>query len=69
MISRFQVDSVFLAETQINLALLPCTFSIRNKLFKDKESVAILSHDKQEQTSVRKQGGVLQELLAQQCAL
>ena len=58
MISRFQVDAISLAETQINPALLPHTFSIRNKLFKDRESVAILSHNKQEHIGMRQQGGV-----------
>ena len=58
MISRFQADAISLAEMQINPALLPHTFSIRNKLFKDRESVAILSHNKQEHIGMRQHGGV-----------
>ena len=46
IISRFQVDAVCLAETQINPALILYTFSIRDKLFKDKESITILSYNK-----------------------
>ena len=53
MIARFQIDAISLVETQINPALLPCTFSIRNKLFKDKESVTILSHNKLEHIGMR----------------
>ena len=48
MILRFQADAVCLAETQINLAFVPCTFSIRDKLFKEIESVSILTNNKQE---------------------
>ena len=58
MISRFQVDAVCLAETQINPALVPYTFSIRDKLFRNKESVSILANNKQEHLGARQQGGV-----------
>ena len=58
MISRFQVDAVYLAKTQINPALILYTFSIRDKLFKDKESVTILSYNKQEHLGMKQQGEV-----------
>ena len=58
MISRFKVDAVCLAETQINLALVPYMFSIRDKLFRNKDSVSILANNKQEHLGVRQQGGV-----------
>ena len=45
MISRFQVNAAYLAQTQINPALVPYTFSIRDKLLKEKESVSILRND------------------------
>ena len=65
MIARFQIDAISLVETQINPALLPCTFSIRNKLFKDKESVTMLSHNKQEHIGMRQQGGVFTGIISQ----
>ena len=46
MISKFQVDAVFLAETQINPALVLYVFSMRDKLFKEKESISILVNNK-----------------------
>ena len=58
MIARFQIDAISLVETQINPALLPYAFSIRNKLFKDKESATTLSHNRQEHIGMRQQGGV-----------
>ena len=58
LISRFQVDAVCLAETQINPVLVPYTFLIRDKLFRNKESVSILANNKQEHLGVRQQGGV-----------
>ena len=54
LISRFQADVVCLAETQINSALTLCTFSIRDKIFKDKESISILSQNKQEYLDMSK---------------
>lgn len=65
MIARFQIDAISLVETQINPALLPCTCSIRNKLFKHKESVTILSHNKQEHIGMRQQGGVFAGVIGQ----
>ena len=65
LISRFQADAVCLAETQINPALTPCTFSIRDKIFKDKESITILSHNKQELLGMRQQGGVFTRIIGQ----
>ena len=56
--SRLQVDAMCLAETQINPALVPYTFSIRDKLFQQKESVSILTNNKQEHLGMRQQGGV-----------
>ena len=56
--SRLQVDAVCLAETQINPALVPHTFSMRNKIFCQKESVSILTNNKQENLGMRQQGGV-----------
>ena len=56
--SRLQVDAVCLAETQINPALVPCTFSMRNKIFRQKESVSILTNNKQEHLGMRQQGGI-----------
>lgn len=56
--SRLQVDAVCLAETQINPALLPCAFSMRNKIFHQKESVSILTNNKQEHLGMRQQGGI-----------
>ena len=58
MILRFQVDAVCLAKTQINPALVPYTFSIRDKLFRNKDSVSILANNKQEHLGTRQQGGV-----------
>ena len=58
VISRFQVDAAYLAETQINLALALCTFSMRDRIFKNKELVSILTNNKQEYLEIRKQGGV-----------
>ena len=58
MILRFQVDAVCLAETQINPVLVPYTFSIRDKLFRNKDSVFILANNKQEYLGTRQQGGV-----------
>ena len=49
---------VCLAETQINSALVPYTFLIRDKLFRNKESVSILTNNKQEYLGARQQGGV-----------
>ena len=49
----FQVDAVCLAETQINPALVPYTFLIRDKLFRNKESVSILTNNKQEYLGAR----------------
>ena len=65
MISRFQVDAVCLAETQINPALTQYIFSIRDKLFKDKESVSILSHNKQEHLGMRQQRRVFTGIIDQ----
>lgn len=56
--SRLQVDAVCLAETQINPALVPYTFSIRDKIFQQKESVSILTNNNQEHLGMRQQGGV-----------
>ena len=58
MISRFQVDAISLAETQMKLALLLHTFSIRNKMFKDRELVEILTYNRQEHIETRHQGRV-----------
>ena len=58
MISRFQVDAVCLAETQVNLALVLHAFSIRDKLFQQKELVSILANNKQEHLRMRQQGRV-----------
>ena len=55
--SRLQVDAACLAETQVNPVLVPSTFSIRNKLFQQKESVSILSNNNQENLGMRQQGG------------
>ena len=57
MISRFQVDAISLVETQINPTLLPCAFSIRKKLFKEKELATILSHNRKEHIGMKQQGG------------
>ena len=65
LISRLQIDAISLVETQLNPALLPCAYSIRNKLFKDKESATILSHNKQEHTGMRQQGGVFTGVIGQ----
>ena len=65
MIARFQIDAISLVETQINPALLPHAFSIRNKLFKDNESATILSHNRQEHTGMRQQGGVFAGVIGQ----
>ena len=56
--SRLQVDAMCLAETQINPALVPYAFSIRDKIFQQKESVSILTNNKQEHLGMRQQGGV-----------
>ena len=71
MIARFQIDAISLVETQINPALLPYAFSIRNKLFKDKESATILSHNRQEHIGMRQQGGVFTGVIGQatSCAI
>ena len=58
IISRLQVDAVSLVETQINPAVVSPTFSMRNKLFLQKESVSILTNNKQENLGMRQQGGV-----------
>ena len=58
LISKFQVNAVYLAKTQINPAIVPYTFSIRDKLFRNKESVSILANNKQERLGARQQGGV-----------
>ena len=55
MMSRFQIDAVCLVKTQINPSLRLCTFSTRNKLFKNKESVSILLQNKQELLGMRQQ--------------
>ena len=54
-----------LAETQINPALTLYTFSIRDKIFKDKESITILSHNKQELLGMRQQGSVFTGIIGQ----
>ena len=71
MIARFQIDAISLVETQINPALLPHTFSIRKKLFNDKESATILSHNRQEHIGMRQQGGVFTGVIGQatSCAI
>ena len=56
--SRLQVNAVCLAETQINPALVLCTFSTRDKIFQQKESVSILTNNKQEHLGMRQQGRV-----------
>ena len=50
---------------QINPALLPCTYSIRNKLCEDKESATILSYNKQEHIGMRQQDGVFIGVIGQ----
>ena len=58
LISRLQVDAICLAETQINPALVLHTFSMRDRIFQQKESVSILTNNKQEHLGMRQQGGV-----------
>ena len=53
MIMRFQANAVCIAETQINPALILLTFLMRDKLFKEKESVSILTNKKQEHLGMR----------------
>ena len=65
MLSRFQADAVCLVETQMNPALTPCTFSIRDKLFGNKELVTTLLHNKQEHLGMRQQGGVFTGVIGQ----
>ena len=65
MISRFQADAVCLVEKQINPALAPHTFSIKDKLFSNKESVTMLSHNKQEYLGMRQQCGVFTGIIGQ----
>ena len=43
---------------QINPAITLCTFSIKNKLYKDKEAISILTHNKNELIGSRQYGGV-----------
>ena len=57
--SRLQADAVFLTETQINPVLVPRAFSLKDELFRGKESMSILANNKQEHLSIRQQGGVL----------
>ena len=65
MISRFQIDTLYLAEMQINLALTPYTFSLRDKLFQSKEPVLILSHNRNEYLGMRQQSGVFTGIISQ----
>ena len=58
IISRFQVGAAFLIERQINPVLILYTFSVRDILFRDKESVALLSNNKQKYLGIRQQGRV-----------
>ena len=58
IISRLQVDTVSLAETQINLILVLRIFSPRDKLFRGEELMSILINNKQEHLSMRQQGRV-----------
>ena len=56
--SRLQTDVVCLAETRINPVLVPHAFLLRDKLFRGKESMSILTNNKQEHLGIRQQGGV-----------
>ena len=58
IISRLQVDAISLAETQINPAVVSSTFSMRNKIFQQKESVSILTNNQNEHLGMRQQGGI-----------
>ena len=53
--SRLQVDAVCLAETQINPVLAPYAFSIRDKIFQQRDSMSILTNNNQEHLGMRQQ--------------
>ena len=63
MISRFQVNAIYLVETQINSPLTLYTFSIRDKLFRNKEYITMLLHNKQELLGIRKKVNYLLKFL------
>ena len=53
MILVLQIDTYYLVETQTNLSLIPHAFSMRNRLFEEKELVTMLPNNKSEHLGMR----------------
>ena len=54
-----------LIEIKINPVLISYTFSIRDKLFRNKESTTILLHNEEELLDMRQQGEVFTRIISQ----